>query len=176
MALNKVSQAVQDAAFSRISDPVTGINPGIATNCALYSLPNFLTIDFSATSNNFFQCQIEPELFETSGIIKYPCAALYTLESAETNTQKFNQFSGTIRSILEINLSWAQIKGLQNFERYCNCLEDVVFDVYNRVANQNWPNPLVYNGQIQCKRGPARFGGNNFKQKIGFAAIFEVHR
>ena len=176
MSLNQVSQAVQAAVLSRISDPVYGINPGIAVNCSNYSLPNFLTIDFSQSSVNFSQAQIEPDLLEVSGMVKFPFTCLYTLESAETNTQKFNQFSGVVRSILEINLSWAGIRGMPNFEQYCNCLEDVVLDVYNRTTNQNWPNPLVYNGQIQCKRGAVSYGGDNWRQKVGFSAIFEVHR
>lgn len=71
-------------------------------------------------------------------------------------------------------MSWTQIKGLQNHEAYANCVEDVVFDVINRVENQNWGKPLTYNGQVQCKRGPLIYGAQNFKQVIGFSMMFQV--
>ena len=177
MALNKVSQAVLQQVYSRISDPDTGFNPGLVTNAVVYGLsPTFINIDWSSTSTNFYFGQIDPELLEKSGLVKYPFACMYIKESQQTGTQKFNQFSGAVRCILEMHMSWGQVKGIQNFEAYPSCVEDVVFDVMNRVANQNWAYPAVYNGQIQCKRGPLLFGGNNFKQAIGFSMLFEVHQ
>ena len=177
MALNQVSQQVLTAVYSRLSSATTGFNPGIATNASNYSLsPTFVQIDWSAQSSNFYFAQIDPELLEKSGILRYPFACMYIKESAQTGTQKFNQFSGAIRCILEVNLSWANIKGIQNTEAYPNCVEDVVFDVINRVENQNWGKPLVYNGGIQCKRGPLIYGAQNFRQVVGFSMLFELHQ
>jgi hypothetical protein len=173
--LNKVSQQVITAVLARIADPTTGFNPGIATNAAIYGLNTcFISINWSNTSINFYQAQIDPELLEKSGLLKYPFACLYTKESGVTNDQKFTQFSGLVRVVLEFHMSWTQIKGLQNHEAYGNCVEDVVFDVINRVENQNWGKPLTYNGQIQCKRGPLIYGAQNFKQVIGFSMMFQV--
>ncbi len=175
--LNKISQRVLDAVYARLSDANTGFNVGIANNASNYGLsPNFIQIDWSSASQNFYFAQIDPALLETSGILKYPFACLYTKESAQTGEQRFNQFSGLIRCILEVNLSWTQIKGLQNHEIYSNCVEDVVYDVINRVENQNWGEPLVYNGGIQCKRGPLIFGAQNFRQVVGFSMLFGLHQ
>ena len=176
MSLNKVSQSVLSAISSVLGDQTAGFNPGIVANAPNYQLPTFVQLDFSSTSKNFLLSQVDPALIDETGILTYPFACLYIKESAQTNTQKFNQFSGQIRAILEVNLSWTNIKGLQNTEAYCNCVEDVVIDVMNRTTNQNWPFPVVYNGMIQTKRGSVLWGSQNFKQSIGFSMIFEVHQ
>lgn len=176
MALDKVSQRVLDAVYARLNAS-NGYNAGIAAQAVNYSIdPATMQLDFSPTSQNFYFDQIDTDLLERSGAIKYPFGCLYILESAQTNTQKFVQFSGVVRCIFEINLSWIQIRGIQNREIYSNCVEDVVIDVINRVENQNWGKPLVYNGQIQSKRGPSIFGAQNYKKKIGFSMIFELHQ
>ena len=177
MSLNAVSSQVVTQVYSRLSDPVGGFNPGIVANAANYNLPtNFIVVDWSTSSANFVFGQVDPLLVEKSGIITYPWAALYIRESANTNIQKFNQFSGQVRCVFDVYLSWIPIKGLQNFDAYPNCVEDVVLDVINRVENQDWAMPVVYNGQIQSKRGPVIYGANNWKQQIGFSMIFEVHQ
>lgn len=174
--LNRVSHQVLTAVYNRLSDQSSGFNIGLSTAAAVYGIsPTFAQIDWSPQSSNFYIAQIDPELLEKSGILRYPFACLYIKESGETNDQKFNQFSGLIRCIFEVHMSWGQIKGLQNHEVYANCIEDVVYDVINRVQNQNW-SPVVYNGQIQCKRGPLIYGAQNFKQVIGFSMLFQLHQ
>jgi hypothetical protein len=120
--------------------------------------------------------QIDPLLVEKSGIMTYPFCCLYVRESANTNIQKFNQFSGQVRCVFDVYLSWIPIKGLQNFDAYPNCVEDVVFDVINRELNQDWAMPVVYNGMAQARRGPVIYGAQNWKQQIGFSFVFEVHQ
>ena len=164
--------------YNRLSDPVAGFNPGIAANSANYGLNStFAQLNFNtATTQNFWFAQIDPDMLEASGILTYPFGCLYIKESANTNIEKFHQFSGLVRCVFELNFSWTPIKGMQNFEAYPNCVEDVVFDVINRVENQNWMEPLVYNGGIQCRRGPVLFGANNYKQQLGFGMLFELNQ
>jgi hypothetical protein len=177
MALVQVSQQVLTAVFTRLSDPAAGFNPGIVNNAPNYNLPpNFVQLDFTGTSSNFYFAQIDPALLETTGLINYPFGCLYIKESAQTGEQRFTQFSGIVRCIFEVHLSWVPIKGLQNHEAYSCCVEDVVIDVINRVQNQNWGKPLVYNGQIQTKRGPLIYGAQNFKQVVGFSMMFGYHQ
>lgn len=174
--LDKVSQRVLDAVYTRLS-AANGYNAGIAAQAPFYGInASTMQLDFSAASQNFYFDQIDSESLEKSGTIKYPFACLYILESAQTNEQKFAQFSGAIRCVFEVNISWVPIRGTQNREVYSNCIEDVVIDVINRVDNQNWGKPLVYNGQIQCKRGPTVYGAQNFRKKVGFSMIFGLHQ
>lgn len=174
--LNKVSQQVLDGVYKRLSDPLTGYNPGFVANAAVYGLPpSFAKFDFSTSSTNFYKAQIDPDMLEKTGLIRYPFSCLYIKESGQTGEQRFTQFSGAVRCIFEVHMSWGNIKGLQDHEKYCNCVEDVVLDVMNRVQNQDWLEPLVYNGQIQCKRGPLLFAAQNFKQLIGFSMMFGYH-
>lgn len=176
MALNTVSQRVLDAVYARLSSVTSGFNVGIVNQAPNYNLsPNFVEIDWGQNSTNFYFAQIDPLLLEQSGILRYPFACMYIKESAQTGEQRFNQFSGLVRCVFEVHLAWTQIKGLRNHEAYCNCVEDVVIDVINRVENQNWGKPLVYNGGIQSKRGPLVYGAKNFKQPIGFQMLFGIH-
>ncbi len=175
--LGNVSQRVLDAVFARLSDPGTGFNAGIAINALNYNLdPNFIKIDWTTTSQNFYFDQIDSEILEKSGTITYPFACLYIAEAAHTGEQRFTQFSGLINCIFEINLSWVPIRGTQNREAYSNCIEDVVLDVINRVENQNWGKPLVYNGGIKARRGATIMGAQNYKKKIAFSMIFGLHQ
>jgi hypothetical protein len=174
--LGKVSSQVLDAVYARLS-AANGYNSGIATQAPLYNLTAAaMQLDFSSSSQNFYFDQIDSEDLEKSGTIKYPFACLYILDSAQTGEQKFSQFSGIIRCVFEVNLSWVPIRGTQSREVYSSCVEDVVIDVFNRVENQNWGKPLVYNGQIQCRRGPTMFGAQNFKKKLWFSAVFGLHQ
>ena len=175
--LARVSQQVVDAVYSRLSSVTNGYNVGIATQAATYGLPaSSMQLNFAAGSQNFYFDNVDTESLEKSGIVAYPCACLYVLDSVQTNDQKFAQFSGAIRCVFEVNLSWTSIKGMQGRESYSSCVEDVVFDVINRLDNQNWGKPLVYNGQIQCRRGPSVFGAQNWKKKLTFVVLFQVHQ
>ena len=174
--LGKVSQQVLDAVYSRLSAS-NGYNAGVATQAPLYGLAaSSIQLDFSPSSQSFYFDQIDSEMLEKSGTIKYPFACLYILDSMQTNEQKFTQFSGAIRCILDVNISWVPVRGTQNREIYSSCIEDVVIDVINRVENQDWGKPLVYNGQIQCRRGPTIFGAQNYKKRITFVMAFGLHQ
>ena len=174
--LNKVSQQVLTAVLSRLADQISGFNSGMSTNAGIYGIDtSYISIDWSSSSTNFYIAQVDPDLLEKTGLVKYPFACMYIKESGSTGDQKFTQFSGLVRCVLEFHMSWKQIKGLQNHEVYANCVEDVVYDVVNRVENQDW-SPLTYNGQIQCKRGPLVYGAENFKQVVGFSMMFQVNQ
>lgn len=177
MALNKVSQRVLDAVYARLSDPTSGFNPRFVTNAGIYGIsPTFFQIEWAGTSQNFFFAQVNPDMLEQTSIFKYPMANMFIQESGHTGVERFHQFSGIIRCIFEVWLSWKNIRGKQNHEIYANCVEDVVYDVIQRVENQNWPNPLVYNGDIQCRRGPLTFAAENFRQRVGFSMLFQIHQ
>jgi hypothetical protein len=177
MPLSKLSEQPIDQVLARLSaNNTNGFNNGIAAQAPNYSLPSdFININFSLPSVNFFLGQIDFDNQEISGYIAYPAASLYTLESANQNLEKFHQFSGAIRVIFEVAMSWDSMTGRGiPFEYYSNCIEDVVVNCINCLQNQNWASPVSYNGQIQCKRGPIIFAGNNLRQRIGFSMIFVV--
>lgn len=171
----QVSDLPLAAVFNRISDAVTGFNPLFQQQAPLYSVsPTFCQFDFTTASFNFCFGQVDPDQIEVTGDIKYPFACMYVLDSANTNEIKFTTFSGPVRVILDIYLSWGQIRGLPNFEKYVNCVESVVVSIANGLANQDWQKPLTYNGGVQCRRGPLMFAGENWRQKVGFSFLLLV--
>ncbi len=172
----RVSDLALKAVFSRISSPTAGFNPLFAQQAELYGIsPSFALFDFSSRSHNFVFGQISPDQLEESGFITYPFSCMYVLDSVQTNSQKFTTFSGAIRVIYDVYLSWTKITGLFDFEVYVNCVESVVVSIANEVQNQDWGKPLVYNGNVQCRRGPLGFDGTNWRQKMGFSFLLEVH-
>jgi hypothetical protein len=174
---NQVSAQILAAVYARLSDPTTGFNAGMTAQLPLYGFTdNFAVIDWSEGSSGFCFDQIDPADLDKSGLATYPFVCLYILDSLQAGLQKFAQFSGPIRCVLDITLSWNSMNGVYNRESYSCCVEDVVFDIINRVSNQNWGEPLVYNGVIQCRRAPTVFGANNWRKRLTFSMTFEIHQ
>lgn len=161
--------------LDRLSDVATGFNPLFQQQAVQYQIPpTFAQFNYAASSTNFVLGQINPDMLEQTGIFKYPFSCLYVLESGEDQHQKFNTFSGVVRVIYDVYLSWGSIKGIFDFEKYCNCVESVVVNIANGLDNQDWHKPVTYNGNIMCRRGPLTFAGENWRQKIGFSLMFRV--
>ena len=176
MPVNTTSQRILTAVYTRLSASVGGLNANFAAKAATYGIPaTYLLIDWTATSQNFFYAQADGDLLDATNAVKYPLCCLYILESAPTNEQKFTQFSGLISCIFDVWLSWKSMRVLQVQEAYAGCVEDSVFDAINRLDAQNWGKPLVYNGQISCRRGPLRMAGENLRQQVGFRMLFGLH-
>ena len=174
---NQVSAQVLTAVYERLSDVTTGFNQGMIDQLQLYNFTdNFAVIDWSEGSSNFCFDQIDPSDLDKSGAITYPFVCLYILDSLQAGLQKFSQFSGPIRCVLDITLAWNSLSKLYDRERFSNCVEDVMFDVINRLDNQNWGAPLVYNGGIKCRRGPVVSGASNWKKRLTFSMTFEIHQ
>ena len=172
----RISDVALDSVFDTFSNVETGLNPLWFQQAPLYGIsPTWAQFDFTDDSDNFIRGQVDADQYETSGEINYPFACLYVLESANTNNIKFATFSGMVRVVLDVYLSWGPIRGIPNFEKYCNCMESTVVSAINTWTNQaSFTRPLAYNGQVQCRRGPAIFAGENWRQKIGFSFLFEV--
>ncbi len=178
MPVNNVGQNVLDAVYARLTNQTYGYNSAIQSQAPSYSLaPNELTIDFSTASQQFIFGQIDPDSLEESSPFKYPLGMLYILETGQTGTQKFNQFSGVVRCIFEVHVSHTKITHKYNYEAHMSCVEDAVVSVLNRVENQDWSDypMVVYNGGITSKRGPIKQAGDNWRQRIGFSMMFENH-
>jgi hypothetical protein len=174
---NQVSAQVLAAVYARLSDLATGFNAGMINQLQLYNFTeNFAQVDWSEDSSGFCFDQIDPSDLDKSGAATYPFVCLYILDSLQAGLQKFAQFSGPIRCVLDITLAWNSLSKLYDRERFSNCVEDVVYDVINRVDNQNWQFPIVYNGGIQCRRAPTVFGASNWKKRLTFSMTFEIHQ
>lgn len=179
-----VGQTILDLVYARLSNAANGFNATFATTAAssAYQLTPF-TINFQLTnSENFFYGQFDPDLLEVTGIFSYPFMTMYVLSSKNQNFEKFSQFSGAVQVVVEIHMSWKNITGRRvNFEKWLNCLEDVMVDLMNRMTHpdgtdaQSWGQTAVWNGDIACKRGALRMAGGNFEQKIGFSLTFGLN-
>ena len=172
----QISDVALNSVFSTLSDPAAGFNPLFIQQATAYGVPpTYAQFDFTDASKNFIIGQVDPDQYETTGEIGYPFGCLYVLESANTNLTKFSTFSGMVRVILDVYLSWGPIRGIPNFEKYCNCVESAVISAMNLWERQaSFIKPLSYNGVVQCRRGPAVFGGENWRQKLGFSFMIEV--
>jgi hypothetical protein len=177
VSLNLVGEPILNALQNILANPSTGFNAGIVTCAGNLGLPTFIQLNWNlANSNNFYRAQVDPALADASGSIQYPFACLYIRQTNNENLTKFSQWAGKIQAIFEVTMSWTGIRGFPNPEAYMNCLEAVVLDVVNRVENQNWPNPITYNGSVLAKRGPLIYGAKNWRQTIGFSFVFEINQ
>lgn len=175
-AVTRISDRAVAAVFQRLSSNSTGFNPLFRQLAGTYQIdPEFCQFDFTEQSTNFMFAQVNSEMLEVTGHIKYPFGCMYTLESAHTNDQKFTTFSGMIQVIFDIYLSWGTTTGIFDFEKYVNCVEATVISIMNVLPNQDWGKPLVYNGGIRCRRGPLTFSAENWRQKVGFSIMIGLH-
>jgi hypothetical protein len=181
MSVLQISDLAVQAIYNRLSHPTTGFNATFVENATAHGIPaDYISIDFDPqTTKNFAFAYLEPDAIEQSMTASFPFATLYCMESDNLrgDPQKFSSFSGIVRIVFEVFLSWKPILGKAvRFDRYGSCVESAVVDVINRVENQNWGHPLAYNGNIQCRRGPLQFAAENWRQRISFSIIVGVHK
>jgi hypothetical protein len=174
--ITKFSQTAVDAVYARIIDANDGFNATMAAAAPLYDLEPFMTLKLTTGAQNFFMAYIDPDQLEESTPFTYPMSCLYSLESNQIGTQKFTKHSAQVKVVWDIHISWRSDKLNINFESYANCVESIIGDVINRKENQNWPFPLVYNGGLHIRKGPVKFAGQNTRQQVGAAMLFEYHR
>lgn len=174
MSYLSIARRVREAVHARLSDSTTGFNPTLAAISSTYGIRPF-EVNFGSKSFNYVLGHISPDMLEQSSDFRYPLMAIYIQEGAHTGVQKFNNFSGPIRLIIDVWLSWSEIKGLRDFESYADAVNDAIVDVMNRTVNQNWIGGVVYNGNVQFRRGPLLFAGENWRQQLGHSFLFEVH-
>src|SRR5579871_3301338 len=109
-------------------------------------------------------------LAERAEAVKYPALYVYTDRVRNLLTEKFRNFSGTVRTVTEVRVSQDRLNGL---EEQLRLYVDAVTQVLD--ANRgSWGEGAFYAGGYEAAYDAVQHGGKNFLQiaKVSFEVNF----
>jgi hypothetical protein len=171
--MSEISRKVREAVLLRLSDPTSGFNANLAAVASTYGIQPF-SVDWSATSKNFFRGFLDPNDVDESTPSRYPLVMMYAITSTNRNLQKFALFSGEVILGLDFHITWRAGNALRNFEDLGDAIEDAVYKTLNGTDFQAWGAPLTYNGQISLAKRPLELAGEHWRQTLSFRLTLQV--
>lgn len=155
---------VRDVVHAQLSDVTRGFNVQLGVTAAAAGVQPF-EIDFSDTSRNFFEANINPEDIEGSTPFKYPLASLYIPGEGNTLDQAFITYSGVVRVVFTVYLSF-NVSGIpRNVEKTTNAVSAAIVRTFcdsSAAASANFTGPVTYNRKIQIARSRLIMGAENW--------------
>ena len=180
-----ISKVVLDGMYSRLSNPTTGFNPVLAAAASKYSIPGF-SIDFSATSPNFFFGNVSPDVVESlnriqensdpSSILAYALLTIDTLRDQDTALVTSASFAGDIQGVISLTLAWASSQVPQTLAYWTNACEETMYNVLSSPSNQaSWTVAgLAFDRKVPMMRGAITVAGSNLRQTIQWQPMFRL--
>lgn len=116
---------------------------------------------------SFVSQNVSPEIAEKSGQAQYPSVLVYCDRLQNLQYEKFWNFSGRVRLVIEIRQTQETLELIEeNTEMYV----DAVCALLGEARGQ-WGDGAAYSGGYEVDYEPVVFGGKNFLQraKVNFA-------
>jgi hypothetical protein len=154
MMTGKIGSAISAKVVQRIAAP-TGAQAGLAllTVGVPAGVPPFMTSQIRSQN-------VAADLVERSQTVQYPTVHVYCEKIANSLTEKFRTFSGTVQMAIEIRYSQDRLDGLQDgLELY----SDAVMQVLD-ASRGDWSDGMYYCGGYQVAFGAVKSGGRNYIQ------------
>lgn len=167
---------VRDVAVAQLDDPTHGFNAQFAIVAAAQGVTPFV-IDWSTTSVNFFEAQIDPADLEGSTPIKYPIATLAVLMETNQHLQTFITFSGTVVMELAFYISFKPSAVPRNVEATLSAVTAAVVRTFcdpSAVATANFNGPVTFDRVLQVRRLRLEMGAQNWRVPIKFQFAFRL--
>jgi hypothetical protein len=160
---------IRDAALRFLSNGTNGFNAIFQAVSGTFNVP-FFEIDWSPQSDNFALCFVEPDHIESSNILEFPGALMYTTEAEDTGEPRGVPFFGAV--ILAIDFYVRLREGAeQSTEDLMDAVEASVMAVLNNPANQ-WPPGVLFTRKTKIARMPIQPLADGFQQLIRIEAQF----
>jgi hypothetical protein len=167
---------VRDVVVAQLEDSGHGFNFQFALTAAAAGVPAFV-IDWSATSFNFFEAQIDPVDIEGSTPMKYPIVTLATLSEDNTLREAFVTFSGSVSMELAIYLSFRKSGVPRNVEATMNAVTAALVRTFcdpGAASTANFTGPVTYNRRISVKRTRLQTGAENWRAALKAYFTFDL--
>lgn len=181
----QIAKRIRTGIYNRLSDVSTGFNPNLASVASAYGITAF-SIDFSASSKNFYFGRISPDIVENvspvtdiasaSSILAYALLTIDSLYDRDTALVTSATFAGDVQGVIEITLSWEASQLPQNLPDWIDACEDSIYTAMSSPTNQgSWTSSgLIYDRKMQMLRGPISLAGANIRQTIQFQPMFRL--
>lgn len=173
---------VRNAVKAQLADAVKGLNPNLVTYCGVYGAPVW-AFDFTSTSRNFFEANIDYQSSEDTDIPQKNLLALYGTDFRSFPEDKRNMyvsFSGSVDITADMYIGVLGER-IQKFEAYSSdAAVAAMLATMNNVNNQGGLNAAdaptrsgkVYAMDLSGKPGKAVFDGENWIIPIRFTMSF----
>jgi hypothetical protein len=156
----KLGSAATAAMIRRMTAPA-GLNSTLAALTAPDNLLAGLVDPAQVQAQN-----AAADLVERSQLTKYPSFHVFCEKVANTLTEKFRTFSGSLQIVVDVRHSQDRLEGLQDaLELYVDAVTHVL-----DTARGDWGGGMFYGGGYEVTLGAVKHGGKNFLQtaKITF--------
>jgi hypothetical protein len=109
---------------------------------------------------------VAADLTEKTAGAKYPALYVYCDRVTNSLREKFRQFSGTARMVVEARVSQER---LEDLELRTQVVADAITDVLDQ-SRGDWGQGMFFAGGYEVTYGPVKHGGRNFIQiaKVSF--------
>jgi hypothetical protein len=164
--MNKLGSTATTTVIEMLLGP-TGINSGLASLTGPDS-QMIVPVD----NGHLYGQNVSADLAERSTNTKYPLVYVYCEKIANTLTEKFRSFSGSLQMAIDVRHSQDRLDGLQNaLELYADCVTQVLDN-----GRGDWGNGLYYSGGYDVTLGAVKHGGKNFVQAAKITFRIEASR
>lgn len=172
---------VRSAVKAQLADASKGLNPNLVTYAAAYGVPSW-QFDFSATSRNVFEANVDYQQSEETDIAQKNMLTLYgdpALPLPE-NDRVFNvAFSGTVALCADMYIG-VMGERIQKFDAWVDAASAAMLATMNDVTNQNGLNAAdpttrsgkVYKMDLGIRPGKCAYDGENWIIPIRFTMSF----
>jgi hypothetical protein len=178
----QVSYLVRTQVEARLSHQTTGLNYHLMQACSSQSpAPTPYTIDWSATSTNFWRSHVTAELLDLtsradSGTL---CMVYGTRQANQIGTSasflpvKFAVFSGSVE--IAVDIGWHESFDPSDTEGLPDATDDAMIQTFNSAAYfGSFGAGVIYNGLIRVERGAMRQTGPGWRQRLPYRLSFDV--
>ena len=163
--MSQISKKVRDSLKTVLSDATTGFNANLAAIESAYGITAF-TVDWGATSDNFFQSNVSPESLEEANVVEHQTTVfLYSVASSNLSRTKPSQFSGDVTVNLDFWIRHAGAEIPNDSESLADAIEDAAITAMQH-PTAPWPDPVTQGGLIRFDRGPLLIGAENWRQLV----------
>ena len=138
-----------------LTAPDTGVSQAAA------ALAADAGVQFTALPpENILAQNVAIELAERATAVKYPVLHVYTDRVRNLLTEKFRNFSGKVRTVVEIRVSQDRLEGIETqVQLYVDAITQVL-----DTNRGSWGEGAFFTGGYEVTFDPVKHGGRNFLQ------------
>jgi len=150
------------------------MNDNLANNAALYGVVP-ATIDFTAGSRQYAECNLDESQVELSELIEFPGVGVYTDDAQDTGEPRGYSFSGAVLGCVKIVIRQRDGANAAAEEDEIDALEDAALKAIN---DYNWqtsdPVNVIYTRRSKSRKERLYPLGDGFGQVLTIDLQFNV--
>jgi hypothetical protein len=129
-------------------------------------------LSFRSETHSIVIQNVPPDIAERTQTVRYPAIYLYCDKLTNSLVEKFANFSGKCRLVIEVRCSQDRIEGIERtLERYVDAVCRILSE-----SRGTWQDGGFYTGGYEVAYAPLKHGGKNFLQTAKISFDVEVSK